>query len=205
MRKILLLLAPSLLFALSNDAIVYQLKESKEEISAYRDLYAKQINALNEFVEKGPTIELKYDGSQYIIVSKGEIQVWDKDKTRKIYPLKKVSFEKTETYKFNSELDARPHGYLTNLFKIGAAGIYSNQKITPDVFLMYEFFSFDPLFPKLRGISFNACVGAYHAGGAIGYQLVGTSWFRNTSLNFGYGYNYLSSSVNPFLAISLNF
>jgi hypothetical protein len=205
MLKILFLLAPSLLFALSNDAIIYQLKESKEEISAYRDLYSKQIMSLNEFVEKGPTIELKYDGHQYIIISKGEIQIWDKNEKRKIYPLKKISFEKIETYKFNSELDSRPHGYFTNLFKIGAAGVYVNQKIIPDIFLMYEFFSFDPLFPRLKGISLNVCIGTYHSGGSIGYQFVKTKWFRNTSINFGYGYNYLSASINPFFAIALNF
>lgn len=205
MLKYIAFLLPSLLFAQDRDKITYQLNENKKEIRSYQDLVAKQVEAINEFIEKGAKIELKYDGSQYIITSSGEIQIWDKDKDRKVHPLKKVSFETVETYKFNSELDGRPHGYMTHMFKLGASGVYSESKIKPDIFLMYEFFSFDPLFPKLRGISFNACAGIYNAGGAIGYQLVGTKWFRNTSLNFGYGYEYLTASVNPFFALSLNF
>ena len=209
MKPLVLLLFVTSLYAKPSDQeIEATLKEAAAEIVAYKALYSKQIAAINDFAEKGPQVSLKYDGSQYIVESKGEVEVWGKDLNRKLFLVKKATVTKTETYKFKEyELNDRPHGYIGNVFKFGAGAFYdkAENKVNPDALLMYEFFSFDPLFSKLQGISFNACAGLRHVGGTIGYQFVGTRWFRNTSINFGYSYQFLTQTTEPFFALSLNF
>lgn len=187
-------------------ACAAQLREDKADIQAWTDLHTKQVDAINEFIASGPETSLKFDGTDYVLTTKSEIQVWDKDANGKIVPFKKAAIEKVEKYSFKID-DGRPHGYIGNVFKFAGGFFYeqNSKKITPDAMLMYEFFSFDLLFTKFQGLSFNAAVGLMHVGGTVGYQFVKTQWFRNTSLNFGYSFNFINQTTEPFIALALNF
>jgi hypothetical protein len=207
-RLLLLLLVPLCLYGQTFDQKVReQLEKDKKVIQAFNDLRVKQLEAMNEFLRKGPTTELTYDGVHLNVKSVSEIKVYDINaETLEIYEIQKASVEKNASFMFEGGQYQRPLWYVGNIFKLGGILSYNKdaQKVTPDIMLMYEFLSFDRILP-FHGLSLNAGVGLQHAGGTLGYQLLKTSWFKNTSIHLGYSYNFIDMSPRPILAVSLNF
>lgn len=209
MKKFLFIVFPlfQILPQVDNQKVVKVLESNKRTIQALNDLRIKQIEAINQSLKTGVDNQLSYDGKNFRVLTKTSITIYDLDeKTYKIYELQKASSIKESIYEFKNEIDPRPHNYIGTVFKLGGLLSYNKEenKISPDVMLMYEFFSFDKLF-NFYGLSLNLGCGLQHAGGSIGYQFVKTSWFRNTSLHIGYSYNFIEATPRPFSSISLNF
>jgi hypothetical protein len=209
MRKFLIVIFPLLQIfpQTDNQKIIQVLESNKKTIKALNDLRVRQIEAINESLKTGVDNGLSYDGKNFKIVTKTSISIYDLDeKTYKIFESQKASSIKESVYEFKNEVDPRPHPYIGTVFKLGGLLSFNKEenKISPDIMLMYEFFSFDKLF-NFYGLSLNIGCGLQHVGGSLGYQFVKTKWFRNTSLHLGYSYNFIETTPRPFASISLNF
>lgn len=211
-KAILFLVIPASLFSLTDSEIINQcaidLKKDRALISSLRELNTKQLDAIQKFLDSEIKSEMYYKDNIFIVNQNGEFSVYQVEDS-KDYPVKekqKFKYDKTLTYKFSGESSPRPYPYVPGIFKLGGGVFYDSvdKSVYPDMLLMFELLSFDKLF-GIYGISLNVSGGLRHIGGSIGYQLYRTTFFKNTSIVFGYSHDFTKGFQTPYIGITLNF
>lgn len=206
---------------------IQHIKRQNAEIQALTEVITKQ-NQAGAWLVKGPNGEYKgsdkekiklshnleyVDGLYYIRIS-GKLKRYDIQYNKKTgkydvidAPDYDIILDIKGVHDFKpGNANPRPYDYFPNSFKLGGIIIphVESRTMRGDIALMYEFFSFDKAF-NFYGWSLNASVGVRHVGALLGYQFLGSTYFRNTNLVVGYAYDFLSLTNNPVIGISLNF
>lgn len=213
MKKILLMLIVALTIGATTplkppttSMVASLLEENIRFIQAQQELIYKQQNAIDSL---GDCLEakLKYKQKLYTVNVTCEVKNYAiEERTYKVVEDQPTKLDKTFYFEFKPELKERPYEVVVAYFKLGGTLYYDKQAdlVKPDILLGVEFFSFDKIIP-FYGLSLNGTIGTRTISITLGYQMIYTKFFNNTSILLGYSYNYFDRDFYPTLGIALNF
>lgn len=175
-------------------------------VKGFKGMSAKQYAEYVKFLDTGIDTKLAYNDGVFYVKQAGKFKVLALKDDGSIDETHMYTYEKITTYAFNPNDNARPYAYVPSIFKLGGAILYNKDSnaVSPDIALMVEVISFDQLF-NAYGFGLNISGGLKHVGASLSYQFHKTTFFKNTSLFIGYGYDFIRGGYTPFAGISLNF
>lgn len=174
-------------------------------LEAQQQLIEKQQNSIDH-ISECLDAKLTYKQKSYKVDVFCTIDNFAIDEKYQVVFDEPTKIDKSFEFIFKPELRERPYEVVVAYFKLGGSLYYDKQtdKITPDILLGVEFFSFDKIIP-FYGLSMNGVIGTRTISASLGYQMIYTKFFNNTSILLGYSYNYFDREFYPSLGIALNF